>query len=48
MASIDIHISVITLNINDLNSPIKKTQRKRLDEKTKSNLLLSSRNTLNC
>ena len=40
------HWSLISLNINELNSPIKKTQTNRLDTKTESILLLHIRNTL--
>ena len=42
MAMINPHTSIITLSIHGLNSPIKKTQSSRLDQKMKSNHMVSS------
>ena len=39
------HCSLISLNINGVNTPLKKTQANRVDMKTESILLLHTRNT---
>ena len=44
MTGVNNHWSLILLNINKLNLPIKKAQVKRLDMKTGSNILLFTRN----
>ena len=46
IAGIKNHWSLISLNINGLNSPIKNTKADRMDIKTRANLLLHTRNTL--
>ena len=42
--AIHTYLSIITLNVNGLNAPIKRLKNGRLDNKTRTNIMLSTRN----
>lgn len=44
--AIHTYLSIITLNVNGLNAPIKRLKSGRLDNKTRTNIMLSTRNLL--